>query len=99
MQSFYNKVLEYLEIGNQENAIRYFEQWRVAGLLDAREIESLNKILPQWSEVVRQEALDRLLIEREAFTREEFLQMVEVIDREMRTKIRWKDRNEFWIKG
>jgi hypothetical protein len=49
--------------------------------------------------VIRQEALNRLLVEKENFTQEEFLQMVQAIDREMRTKIRWKHRKEFWIKG
>jgi hypothetical protein len=99
MQRYYDKVLEYLGTGNHEDAIRYFEQWKVAGLLDQEEIEGLNKILPQWSQVVKQEALSRLLVEKENFTQEEFLRMVEVIDREMRTKIRWKHRKEFWIKG
>ncbi len=99
MKSYYDKVLEYLESGNHEDAIRYFEQWRVAGLLNQEEIEGLSKTVPHWSQVVRQEALDRLLAEKEKFTQEEFLQMVQVIDREMRTKIRWKHRKEFWIKG
>ena len=99
MQIYYDKVLEYLGTGNHEDAIRYFEQWRVAGLLDQEEIENLDKILPDWSRVVRQAALNRLLVEKEKFTQEEFLQMVQVIDREMRTKIRWKHRKEFWIKG
>ena len=99
MQSYYAKVLEYLGTGNHEDAIRYFEQWTFAGLLNQEEIEDLNKILPQWSQVVKQEALSRLLVEKGNFTQEEFLQMVQVIDRGMRTKIRWKHRKEFWIKG
>jgi len=99
MQSYYDKVLEYLETGNHEDAIRYFEQWKVAGLLDQEEIGNLKRMLPSWSEVVRQQALNRLLVEKENFTQEEFLQMVQAIDREMRTKIRWKHRKEFWIKG
>ncbi len=99
MQSYYDKVLEYLGTGNHEDAIRYFEQWKLAGLLTQEEIENLDKILPQWSEVVKQETLNRLLVEKEEFTQEEFLQMVQAIDREMRTKIRWKHRKEFWIKG
>ena len=99
MRNYYDKVLEYLETGNDEDALRYFEQWRLAGLLDQEEIEDLNKILPRWSQMVKQEAHRRLLVEKENFTQEEFLRMVEVIDREMRTKIRWKPRMEFWIKG
>jgi len=99
MQNYYNKVLEYLETGNDEDALRYFEQWRLAGLLDQEEIEDLNKILPLWSQMVKQEALSKLFAEKEHFTQEEFLQRVERVDREMRTKIRWKPRKEFWIKG
>jgi hypothetical protein len=34
--------------------------------------------------VVQQEALTRLLIEKGIFTKEEFLKMVEVVDREMK---------------
>jgi len=99
MQSYHDKVLEFLASGNHEDAIRYFEQWKIAGLLNQEEIENLNRILPHWSQVVRQEAFNRLLAEKQKFTQEEFLQMVQVIDREMRTKIRWKPRKEFWIKG
>ena len=36
------------------------------------------------SQVVQQEALTRLLIERGVFTKEEFLEMVKVMDREMK---------------
>ena len=99
MQSYYDKVLEYLETGSYEDAIRYFELWRVAGLLDREEVENLDKKLPNWSQVVRQEALSRLLVEKENFTQYEFLQRVQAVDREMRTKIRWKHRKAFWIKG
>ena len=99
MQTYYDKVLEYIETGNHEDAIRYFEQWRVAGLLDQEEVRNLSKILPRWSQVVRQEALNRLLAEKETFTEEEFLQRVQAIDREMRIRIRWKHRKEFWVKG
>ena len=38
------------------------------------------------SEVVQQEALTRLLIMKELFTKEEFLEMMRVVDREMERK-------------
>jgi len=34
--------------------------------------------------VVQQEAINRLLIEKGIFTKEEFLEMVKVVDREMK---------------
>ena len=36
------------------------------------------------SQVVSKEALTRLLIDKEIFTKEEFLEMVNVVDREMK---------------
>jgi uncharacterized protein YqgQ len=36
------------------------------------------------SQVVQQEALTRLLVEKGIFTKEEFLEMVKVVDRERR---------------
>jgi hypothetical protein len=36
--------------------------------------------------VVQQEALTRLLVEKGIFTKEEFLEMVRVVDREMNRK-------------
>jgi hypothetical protein len=36
------------------------------------------------SQVVAQEALTRLLVEKEIITREEFLEMVRVVDRKMK---------------
>jgi hypothetical protein len=38
------------------------------------------------SHVVQQEALTRLLIEKGIFTKEEFLEMVKVVDQEMKRK-------------
>jgi hypothetical protein len=38
------------------------------------------------SQVVQQEALTRVLIEKGMFTREEFLNMVRVVDKEMKKK-------------
>ena len=99
MQNYYNQLLEYWEAGNLEDAIRYFEQWKVAGLLSQEEIENLNEILSEWSQGVRQEALTRLLLEKGKYTEEEFLEMVKVVDREIRSKVRWKSKKELWIKA
>jgi uncharacterized protein YqgQ len=38
------------------------------------------------SQVVQQEALTRLLIKKGLFTKEEFLEMVKVVDRKMKTE-------------
>ena len=38
------------------------------------------------SQVVQQEALTRLLIEKGIFTKEDFLEMVKMVDREMERK-------------
>jgi uncharacterized protein YqgQ len=38
------------------------------------------------SQVVQQEALTRLLVEKGIFTKEEFLEMVRVVDREIKRK-------------
>jgi len=37
-------------------------------------------------QVVQQEALTRLIVEKGIFTREEFLKMVRVVDKEMKRK-------------
>jgi len=99
MQNYYDQLLEYWETGNLEDAIRYFEQWKMAGLLSQEEIEDLNEILSEWSQGVRQEALTRLLVEKGKYTEEEFLEMVKVVDREIRSKVRWKNKKELWIKA
>ena len=46
------------------------------------------------SQVVQQEALTRLLVEKGIFTKEEFLEMVRVVDREMKKE---GDLNEIII--
>ena len=51
--------------------------------LDAKQIVSSKELLV--SQVVQQEALTRLLIQRGLFTKEEFLDMVKLVDQEMRT--------------
>ena len=99
MLSYYEKLLEYWEAGNEEEAIQYFEQWKVAGLLNEEEIEILNQILPEWSQMISQVARARLLVEKREFTQEEFFEMLKIVDRELTAKMRWKNKKELWIKG
>ncbi len=48
--------------------------------LDPKEIVSFEELL--MSQVIQQEALTRLLIEKGVFSKEEFLEMVKMVDRE-----------------
>ena len=48
--------------------------------LDPKQVVTFEEIL--LSQVVQQEALTKLLIEKGIFTKEEFLEMVKVVDRE-----------------
>ena len=50
--------------------------------IDSKQIVSFEELL--MSQVVQQEALTRLLVEKGIFTKEEFLEMVKVVDREMK---------------
>jgi hypothetical protein len=52
--------------------------------LDSKQVVSFEELL--MSQVVQQETLTRLLVEKEVFTKEEFLEMVKVVDREMKSK-------------
>jgi hypothetical protein len=52
--------------------------------LDSKQIVSFEELL--MSQVVQQEALTRLLVERGIFTKVEFLEMVKVVEWEMREK-------------
>ena len=52
--------------------------------LDSKQVVSFEELL--MTQVVQQEALTRLLIEKGIFTKEELLEMVKVVDREMRRK-------------
>ena len=52
--------------------------------LDAKQIVSPEELL--MSQVVTQEAVTRLLIEKRIFTREEFLGMVKTVNLEMKRK-------------
>ena len=49
--------------------------------LDPKQVVSFEELL--MSQVVQQEALTRLLVEKGIFTKEEFLEMVGVVNREM----------------
>jgi len=52
--------------------------------LDSKQIVSFEELL--MSQVVQQEALTRLLVEKGIFTKEEFLEMVRVVNQEMKRK-------------
>lgn len=54
----------------------------MATALDPNQIVSSEELL--MSQVVSQEAVIRLLVEKGIFSKEEFLEMVKVVDREMR---------------
>ena len=54
----------------------------MAEQLDPSEIVDLGELLI--SQVVQQEALTRLLVEKGIFSKEEFLEMVRVVNREMK---------------
>jgi len=52
--------------------------------LDPKQIVSFEELL--MSQVVQQEALTRLLVEKGIFTKEEFMEMVKVVNKEMNRK-------------
>jgi hypothetical protein len=52
--------------------------------LNNRELVSFDELL--MSQVVQQEAFTRLLVEKGIFTKEEFLEMVRVVDQERKKK-------------
>ena len=54
----------------------------MGGRLDFRQLVSYEE-LPM-SQVVQQEALTRLLVEKEIFTKEELLEMVKIVSQEMK---------------
>jgi len=49
--------------------------------LDPKQVVSFEELI--MSQLVQQEALPRLLFEKETFAKEEFLDMVKAVDREM----------------
>ncbi|HYA94194.1 MAG TPA: hypothetical protein VEK32_22125 [Thermodesulfobacteriota bacterium] len=54
----------------------------MATALDPKQIVSFEELL--MSQVVQQEALTRLLVEKGIFTKEEFLEVVKVVNKEMK---------------
>jgi hypothetical protein len=52
--------------------------------LDSKQVVSFEELL--MSQVVQQEALTRLLMEKRIFTKEEFLEMVKLVDREIKRR-------------
>ena len=54
----------------------------MATALDPKQVVTSEELLR--SQMVQQEALTRLLITKGLFTKEEFLEMVKVVDREMK---------------
>ena len=56
----------------------------MATVLDPKQIVSFEELL--MSQVVQQEALTRLLVEKGIFTKEEFLEMARVVNAEMKSK-------------
>ncbi len=54
----------------------------MAVALDPKQIVSFEELL--MSQVVQQEALTRLLVKKGIFTKDEFIKMVKVVDREMK---------------
>jgi hypothetical protein len=65
------------------NFYRGFVEAPMAIPLDSKQVVSFEELL--MSQVVQQEALTRLLIEKGILTREEFLEMVRVVDKERST--------------
>ena len=56
----------------------------MAIILDSKQVVSFEELL--MSQVVQQEALTRLLVEKRILTKEEFLEMVRVVDQERKRK-------------
>jgi len=56
----------------------------MAIILDSKQVVSFEELL--MSQVVQQEALTRLLVEKGILTKEEFLEMVRVVDQERKRK-------------
>jgi len=52
--------------------------------LDPKQVVPFEELL--MSQVVQQEALTRLLVEKGVFTKEEFLEMIKLIDQERKRK-------------
>jgi hypothetical protein len=58
----------------------------MAKSVEPKQIVSFEELL--MSQVVQQEAITRLLVEKGIFSKEEFLEMVKTVNREMKTKVK-----------
>ena len=58
MLSYYEKLLEYWKAGNTLKAYTYFEQWTEERLLTPKEIETLEKIIPNFEQCLATESKD-----------------------------------------
>jgi len=56
--------------------------------LDPKQIVSSEELL--MSQVIQQEALTRLLVEKGIFTKEEFWEMVKIVSQEMKRQGKWR---------
>ena len=65
--------------------------------LDPKQIVSFEELL--MSQVVQQKTLTRLLVEKGIFAKEEFLEMVKVVNREMTKKKDSLPDVPRWVKG
>jgi len=54
--------------------------------IEDKQVVSFEELL--MSQVAQKEALTRLLVEKGIFTKEEFLDMVKTVNREMKTKVK-----------
>ena len=64
------------------------ERWYLTIPLDPKQVVSFEELL--MSQVVSQEALARLLVEKGLLTKEEFLEMVRVVDQGRKRKVKGK---------
>jgi uncharacterized protein YqgQ len=64
--------------------LSYFKRWDMAIPLAPKQIVSFEELL--MSQVIQQEVLTRLLVEKGIFSKEEFLEMVSVVDRKIKKK-------------
>jgi len=99
MLLYYETLLRYLKDEKVEEALQYFEKWKIRGLLSEEEIEKLTLLLPERSRIVSKEALDRMFQKNRPFTEEELHEMTETVDREMKSNTKWDSLNDRWIKA
>jgi hypothetical protein len=66
----------------KDSSLKDSKEVLMATPLDSNQIVSFEELL--MSQVVQQETLTRLLVEKGIFTKDEFIEMVKVVDREMK---------------